>query len=221
MLKEEYVDRIFEEFSSTLAKEGAPLPAVSIIGEADNSPYRVLTSTILSLRTRDSATLIASNALFSLAKDIYELDRLDIDVLENAIKASGFYKRKAVQLKQIARIIIEEYNGEIPNDMDKLLALPGVGIKTASLVLNLGFGIDAICVDCHVHEICNRLGWISTKTPEDSEKELRRILPRRFWISLNELLVRYGQYICLPISPWCSKCQENSICPKIGVKKSR
>ena len=165
--------------------------------------------------------MIASRNLFGIANNIYQLDSTSIENIEVAIKPSGFYKRKAQKLKQIARIIIDEYNGEIPCDIDKLLSLPGVGIKTASLVLNLGFGLDAICVDCHVHEICNRLGWVSTKTPEETEKSLHDVLPKRFWIPLNELLVRYGQYICLPISPYCSKCPENNACPKHGVKRSR
>ena len=221
MLDESYLDRIFNEFSETLEEVGAPLPAVSIIAAEDNDPYRILTATLLSLRTRDSATLASSLSLFSKAKNVYELDNLSLEEVENAIRQSGFYKRKAEQLKKIARIVIEEYNGKIPNDMDKLLALPGVGIKTASLVLNLGFEQDAICVDCHVHQICNRIGWTKTKTPEETEKELRKILPQRFWISLNELLVRYGQYICLPISPLCSKCPEKENCPKSGVEKSR
>lgn len=221
MLEEQYLDRIFDEFSSTLESVGAPLPAVSIIAAEDNDPYRILTSTILSLRTRDSATLSSSLSLFSVAKDIYQLDRLSEEEVESAIRQSGFYKRKAEQLKKIARIIIEKYDGKIPSDMNALLSLPGVGIKTASLVLNLGFEQDAICVDCHVHQICNRLGWTDTKTPEETEKVLRKILPQRFWISLNELLVRYGQYICLPISPLCSKCPERENCPKIGVKNSR
>lgn len=221
MLDELYIERIFNEFSRSLNQVGAPLPGVSLIALEGNDPYRILVSTILSLRTRDSNTIAASNELFRIAGDVYKLDGLDEEEIESAIKASGFYKRKAQQLKKIARIIIDEYGGRIPDDMDKLLALPGVGLKTASLVLNLGFGIDAICVDCHVHEICNRLGWVNTKTPEATEKELREILPRRFWISLNELLVRYGQYICLPISPYCSKCSENKDCPKRGVARSR
>ena len=221
MLQEPYLDRIFEEFSHTLEEVGAPLPAVSIIALEDNDPYRILVSTILSLRTRDSATLSSSLSLFSIAKNVYQLNALSIEEVALAIKASGFYKRKATQLKEISKIIIDKYDGKIPSDMDALLSLPGVGIKTASLVLNLGFNIDALCVDCHVHEICNRLGWVKTKTAEETEKELRKIMPQRFWISLNELLVRYGQFVCVPISPWCSKCSENAYCPKSGVKTSR
>lgn len=221
MLEEAYLDKIFDDFAKALEEVGAPLPAVSLIAEEDNKPYKVLTSTLLSLRTRDSATLIASKSLFAIADNIYALDALEQEEIEEAIKASGFYKRKAQQLKQIAHIIVTKYNGEIPSDLESLMALPGVGIKTASLTLNLGYSIDAVCVDCHVHEICNRLGWTDTKTPEETEKVLREILPQRFWIPLNELLVRYGQYICLPISPKCSLCPETNSCPKIGVNKSR
>jgi endonuclease-3 len=107
------------------------------------------------------------------------------------------------------------------NDQATLLSLPGVGIKTANLTLNLGFQVDAICVDCHVHQIANRMGWVETKTPEQSEKALQEIMPRRFWIPLNELLVRYGQLICTPVSPFCSKCPQAGHCPKIGVQRSR
>ena len=145
----------------------------------------------------------------------------DENVIAETIKPAGFYKRKGIQLRNIARIIRDEYSGIVPNDMDKLLALPGVGIKTASLVLNLGYGIDAVCVDCHVHQIVNRLGWVETKTPEETEKKLREILPRRFWIPLNELLVRYGQKICTPVSPFCSMCPENGRCPKKGIQRQR
>ena len=137
------------------------------------------------------------------------------------IKPAGFYKRKGEQIKKVATIIVNDFNGIVPDDMDTLLSLPGVGIKTASLVLNLGYGIDAVCVDCHVHEIANRLGWVDTKTAENTEKRLREILPQRFWIPLNELLVRYGQKVCTPVSPFCSKCPENGRCPKKGVTRSR
>ncbi len=221
MLEQAYLDKIFDEFSSTLEDEKAPLPAVSLIALEDNDPYRILVSTIISLRTKDDVTLSASMRILNRAKSVYELNRLDVSEIEQLIKPSGFYKRKAKELKKISEIIINEYNGEVPNNMDKLMSLPGVGIKTASLVLNLGFNEDALCVDCHVHEISNRLGWVRTNTPEETEKELRKIMPKRFWIPLNELLVRYGQYVCTPVSPYCSKCKENTSCPKTGVTKSR
>ncbi len=220
-MESEYLDSIFSRFSKAVEKEDAPLPSVSLIAEEDNDPYRILVATIISLRTRDSVTFTSSKALFERAKSFEELAEIPADEIAEIIKPAGFYKRKGQELKKIAEIVINEYKGKLPHDMEALLSLPGVGIKTASLVLNLGFNIDALCVDCHVHEIVNRLGWVSTKSPEETEKELRKKLPKRFWIPLNELLVRYGQYICLPISPYCSKCPENETCPKIGVQKSR
>ena len=221
MLDEKYVDSIFNSFSEELRKIGSPLPSVSTIAEEDSNPYKVLASTIISLRTKDEVTLEASKRLFQIAPDINTLAELDSERIAEAIKPAGFYKRKGEQLKKIAIIIRDNYNSIVPNDMDTLLSLPGVGIKTASLVLNLGYGIDAVCVDCHVHEIVNRLGWVETKTPEETEKRLREILPRRFWIPLNELLVRYGQKICTPVSPFCSLCPENKQCPKKGVIRNR
>ena len=220
-MDENYFDNIFTLFSDRLADFGSPLPSVSTIAEEDNDPYKVLVSTIISLRTKDAVTIEASRRLFAIAPDIRTLASLDSAVISEAIKPAGFYKRKGEQLRKIAEIIRDEYNSEVPSDMDTLLSLPGVGLKTASLVLNLGFGIDAICVDCHVHEIANRIGWVSTKTPEETEKELRRILPMRFWIPLNELLVRYGQKVCTPVSPHCSGCPIADSCRRKGVERSR
>ena len=221
MLDEKYVDSIFNSFSEELRKLGSPLPSVSTIAEEDNDPYRVLASTIISLRTKDEVTLQASKRLFEIAPDINTLASLDAEKIAEAIRPAGFYRRKGEQLRRLAEILRDEYNSVVPDDMDTLLALPGVGIKTASLVLNLGYGIDAVCVDCHVHEIANRLGWVNTKTPEETEKRLREILPKRFWIPLNELLVRYGQKVCTPVSPYCSLCPENGRCEKKGVTRQR
>ncbi len=221
MLDEKYVDEIFNSFSRELEKLGSPLPSVSLIAEEDNSPYRVLVSTLISLRTKDAVTMEASKRLFEIAPDINALALLDSDKIAETIRPAGFYKRKGENLKKIASIIIEKYNAVIPDDLETLLSLPGVGIKTASLVLNLGYGKAALCVDCHVHEIANRLGWVRTKSAEETEKELRKILPVRFWIPLNELFVRYGQEVCTPVSPFCSRCPENGRCRKIGVQRQR
>ena len=220
-MDDRYFDKIFSLFSSRLAELGSPLPSVSLIAEERNDPYRVLVSTVISLRTKDSVTLEASERLFRIAPDIRTLASTSAETIAETIRPAGFYKRKGEQLRKIAEILMEEYGGMVPADMDRLLSLPGVGLKTASLVLNLGFGIDAICVDCHVHQIANRIGWVDTKTPEETEKELRRILPRRFWIPLNELLVRYGQKVCTPISPHCSDCPIADSCRRKGVERSR
>lgn len=221
-MDEKYWDRIFEEFSAEVGRSPKRLPSVSIVAsQVHSDPYAVLVSTILSLRTKDEVTLAASKRLLEIAPDIRSLDALDEETIQNAIYPAGFYKRKAGQLKAVARAIIERFDGQVPSCAEDLMSLPGVGIKTANLTLNLGFGIPAICVDCHVHQIANRMGWISTKTPEESVKALEAIMPERFWIGLNELLVSYGQTVCLSVSPLCSRCPENGNCPKVGVVRHR
>ena len=220
-LSDNYFDSVFSAISSSLATMGAPVPAVSKIAMENNSPYRILASTIISLRTRDSATWEASINLFKLAPTIDKLYSVDESLVAESIKKCGFYLRKANQLKKIAQIVMEEWRGEIPPDEGKLMSLPGVGIKTASLVLNLSFSMDAICVDCHVHQIANRLGWVETEKPEDTEKALKKILPRKYWIIINELFVMWGQNVCTPISPKCSICPLSSSCPKKGEGRTR
>ncbi len=221
MLDEKYFDAIFYSFKEALDREGKEIPAVSLMAVELQDPFTVLISTVISLRTKDDVTLKASKRLMEVAPNAQEMIKLSEEEIEKLIFPAGFYKRKAVQIKQIAQILVEKYNGEVPSDAQKLMTLPGVGLKTTNLTLNLGFGIEAICVDCHVHQISNRLGWIKTKTPEESEKALMQIMPKRFWIPLNELLVSYGQEICTSVSPKCSLCPENGRCPKVGVKHSR
>lgn len=216
-----YFDYIFETFQNALKKKKRQLPSVSLIALKMNTPYTVLISTLISLRTKDDVTLKASERLFSLADTPEKMVLLSDEEIEKAIFPAGFYKRKAQNIKSISNVLIEKYNGVVPATQEELLALPGVGIKTANLTLNLGFNIDAICVDCHVHQIANRIGWINTKTPEESVVALEAIMPKRFWIPLNELLVAYGQNICLSISPLCSECPIAESCKKIGVKYSR
>jgi endonuclease-3 len=220
-MNDAYWDSVFTLFKQAIEKEGGILPSVSVIAERENDPFRVLIATLISLRTKDEVTLDASTRLFALAKDPESMLTLSEEEIQKAIYPSGFYKTKAKNIKTISRILLEQYGGVVPNDQQALLSLPGVGIKTANLTLNLGFQVEAICVDCHVHQIANRMGWVETKTPEQTEKDLMGIMPRRFWIPLNELLVRYGQLICTPISPFCSKCPEEERCPKMGVKRSR
>ena len=221
VLDEAYFDGIFSSFRQVLADTGKVLPAVSLVAVQKQDPFSVLISTVISLRTKDDVTLNASRRLLAEAPDPEAMLRLSEERIAQLIFPAGFYKRKATQIHQISAILVDEYGGKVPADADLLMKLPGVGIKTANLTLNLGFGIDAICVDCHVHQISNRLGWIDTRTPEESEKALQPIMPRRFWIPLNELLVSYGQEVCTSVSPKCSMCPENGRCPKIGVTRTR
>lgn len=220
-LDEKYFDRIFVNFQAKLKELNKVIPAVSYVAITQNDPYCVLISTILSLRTKDDVTLQASVRLFNVASNPADMLKLSAEEIEKLIFPTGFYKTKAQRILEISQILMDKYGGKVPSTVEELLALPGVGIKTANLTLNLGFGIDAICVDCHVHQISNRMGWIKTSTPEESEKVLQTVMPKKYWIPLNELLVSYGQEVCTSVSPKCSMCPENESCPKIGVTRSR
>lgn len=214
-------ETIFHQFQGVLNSIGKTLPAVSLVAVELQDPYYVLISTVISLRTKDDVTIKASRRLFDNASTPAQMIELSVEEIEKLIYPAGFYKRKAIQIKEISKILVEKYDGKVPSNAEELMALPGVGLKTTNLTLNLGFGIVAICVDCHVHQITNRLGWIKTKTPEESEKALMDIMPKRFWIPLNELLVSYGQEVCTSVSPKCSMCPQNANCPQIGVIHSR
>ena len=218
---EKYFDYVFASFQEALKKKRRQLPSVSLIAMKFNTPLTVLISTLISLRTKDDVTLSASERLFRLADTPHEMVKLSPEEIEKAIYPAGFYKRKALNIISVSKELIERFGGKVPSTQEELLSLPGVGIKTANLTLNLGYGIDAVCVDCHVHQIANRMGWIETKAPEESVDALESLLPRRFWIPLNELLVAYGQNICLPVSPLCSECPLASECPRKGVIHSR
>lgn len=222
MYDEEYWDGIFKDFADAVSRHGRPLPSVSTLAAATgNDRYAVLVGTIISLRTKDEVTLACSRRLLDLAPDVQSLDNLAEEAVARAICPAGFYRRKASQLKAIAKTLVEKFDSKVPGTQEELLSLPGVGVKTANLTLSLGFGVAAICVDCHVHQIANRMGWIATKTPEESVGALEAIMPRRFWIPLNELLVAYGQTICLSVSPLCSQCPRTDQCPKLGVARHR
>lgn len=218
---EKYFDRIFNLFGDKLKAINKVVPAVSYVAITKNDPFCVLISTLLSLRTKDDVTLKASVRLLERADNPFAMLKLSQEEIENLIFPVGFYHTKAQRILEVSSVLVDKYNGTVPHTVEELLALPGVGIKTANLTLNLGFGIDAICVDCHVHQISNRLGWIKTKTPEESERVLQGVMPEKYWIPLNELLVSYGQEICTSISPKCSMCPYCAECPKIGVDKSR
>ncbi len=195
-------------------------PAVTEISRT-RDPFKVLISTVLSLRTKDAVTREASKRLFERAGDPRSMLEIPIDELERLIYPVGFYKTKARKIHEICRLLLEHHDGRVPDELDELLKLPGVGRKTANLVITLGFNKLGICVDTHVHRISNRWGLVKTKTPEETEMALRKILPKEYWIEFNDLLVTFGQNTCKPISPFCSKCPIQSHCPKIGVNKHR
>ena len=182
-----------------------------------NSPYLVLISCILSLRTNDRTTYPATLRMLELGKTPEEIAKADLEELEKAIFPVGFYKNKAKQIIELSKIIVEKYNGKTPDSIDELVKFNGVGRKTANLVIARGFNNPAICVDIHVHRIFNRLGYIKTKTPDESEIELRKKLPVKFWIDINTLLVTHGQNVCKPIKPLCGICPIQKLC-ETGLK---
>ena len=196
------------------------VPIVTIVSMT-KSPFMVLISCILSLRTKDKVTAEASNRLFKLADNPEKMLGLSIKSIEKAIYPVGFYKTKAKRIKEICKALLDDYGGVVPDEIDELLKLNGVGRKTANLTVTLGYGKLGICVDTHVHRISNRLGLVKTKTPEQTEFALRKKLPKKHWLIYNDLLVTYGQNLCVPVSPWCSKCKIFKYCKRVGVKKSR
>ncbi len=196
------------------------VPIVTIVSMT-KSPFMVLISCLLSLRTKDKVTAEASNRLFKLANNPEKILGLSIKNIEKAIYPVGFYKTKAKRIKEICKALLDDYGGVVPDEIDELLKLNGVGRKTANLTVTLGYGKLGICVDTHVHRISNRLGLVKTKTPEQTEFALRKKLSKKHWLIYNDLLVTYGQNLCVPVSPWCSKCKIFKYCKRVGVKKSR
>ena len=197
------------------------VPVARLNAQDDHDPYRVLISTVLSLRTQDQTTLKAAERLFALVDTPQAMLQLDVQTIENAIYPVGFYRTKAPQLLDISRRIVEEFGGRVPDDIETLLTLHGVGRKTANLVLSEGYGIPAICVDTHVHRISNRWGYVKTKEPYETEMALRKKLPEAYWIEYNPLLVALGQHLCKPTSPICSACPVADCCRRVGVKRKR
>lgn len=199
------------------------VPVVSRIADEASSqkPFLVLISCLLSLRTKDETTAAASGRLFDLAENPQDMLRLSIAQIEKAIYPVGFYRTKARRIKGICRDLIGIFSSRVPDNMEDLLTLKGVGRKTANLVLTEGFGKLGVCVDTHVHRISNRLGVCDTRSPDDTEACLRNKLPKRYWIEYNKLLVTWGQNICKPVSPLCSACAIDKYCRKIGVVKHR
>jgi endonuclease-3 len=203
------------------AVKDLPDPSVTLVGKRWKSPYLVLISCLLSLRTKDSTTLPASIRLFRLADSPEAMVKLKVPEIECAIFPVGFYRTKARRIRDISRDLLERFNGRVPDTLDDLLTLKGVGRKTANLVLVEGFGKLGVCVDTHVHRISNRFGFVKTATPEGTEQSLREKLPKRFWKEYNALLVLWGQNVCRPVSPKCSECPVNKLCHRVGVGAHR
>ena len=180
-----------------------------------HDPYLVLICCILSLRTNDKTTIKASRNMLELATTPLEMIKVDVDTLSNAIYPVGFYKNKASQIIELSKTLVEKYNSKVPDSIDELIKFKGVGRKTANLVLTKGYNMPAICVDVHVHRISNRLGYVKTKTPDETEMELRKILPKKYWIDFNTLLVTHGQNICKPQKPNCEVCSISKYCKKV------
>jgi len=195
-----------------------PVPAIAHYSE---TPFTVLISCLLSLRTQDKTTVAASDRLFAIASDAKTMLATPVPVIEKAIYPVSFFRTKAKTIHAICEMLFERFDGEVPSDMDSLLSLPGVGRKTANIVITLAFRKPGIAVDIHVHRISNRLGYVRTRTPDDTEMALRRKLPRRYWIVLNDLLVAYGQNLCKPVSPFCSTCRIAAYCKRVGVTTRR
>ncbi len=183
--------------------------------------FRILIGCLISLRTKDEVTYPATERLFRSADHPASMARLRETAIARLIYPAGFYRRKAQQIRQISAILVERHGAEVPPEMDALLELPGVGRKTANLVLTLGFGLPGICVDVHVHRITNRLGWVRTEHPDQTEQALRAVLPPRHWTPINGTLVRHGQQVCKPISPICTECVVRADCRRRGVGRSR
>jgi endonuclease-3 len=196
-------------------------PVVGVVAKESRDPFRILIACVLSLRTKDRTTAEASRRLFALADAPASMLRVPLPKIQTAIYPVGFYRTKSKQIHAISRRLLDVYDGRVPDSIEDLLTLPGVGRKTANLVVTVGYSKPGICVDIHVHRISNRWGYITTKTPAQSEQALCRKLPPKYWITYNDLLVPFGQNICQPVSPYCSRCKLIKYCDRVGVTRSR
>ena len=204
------------------AKPAWDTTALTAVAQASGrDPFRILVSCLLSLRTKDETTGPAAARLFAIADTPSTLRTTPIGVIERAIYPVGFYRTKARGIRTVCDALLQRFSGHVPSDLDALLTLPGVGRKTANLVVTFAFGLPGICVDTHVHRISNRLGYVRTRSPDETELALRARLPRRHWIGLNDLLVSFGQNLCHPTSPHCSRCPVGGDCRRVGVIRHR
>jgi endonuclease-3 len=214
-------EEIFKLIREALKEADEPSASKSRSSIPD-TPFVTLVACLLSLRTKDEVTEQAVNRLLKVYNTPESIVKLTEERIASLIYPVGFYKTKAKRIKEVARTLIDKYNGEVPDDFNELLKLKGVGRKTANIVMTYGFKKKGyLAIDTHCHRIPNRLGWVNTKTPEETEQEIKRILPRRYWYEFNHLFVRFGQRICTPVSPFCSKCPIEKYCEKKLVNKSR
>jgi endonuclease-3 len=216
-------DREIRKVIRLIEKEVAEweLPIVSSLAEEHSGPFPILISTILSLRTKDEVTAKAAERLLALARTPEEMLKLSEGKIIKAIYPVGFYRNKAKTILHISRELIDRFHSQVPDTIEQLLTLKGVGRKTANLVVALGYNKEGLCVDTHVHRISNRLGYVRTKTPEETEYALRKKLPSVYWLRYNTLLVAFGRHVCVPISPFCSRCTVFAYCDRVNVVRSR
>jgi len=216
-------DRDISKVIHLIEKEVAKweLPIVSSLAEEHSGPFPILISTILSLRTKDEVTAIAAERLLALARTPEEMLKLSEGKIIKAIYPVGFYRIKAKTILNISKELINRFQSRVPDTIEQLLTLKGVGRKTANLVVALGYNKEGLCVDTHVHRISNRLGYVKTKTPEETEYALRRKLPSKYWLRYNTLMVAFGRHVCVPVSPFCSRCPVFAYCDRVNVVRSR
>lgn len=188
---------------------------------AHTPPFEVLVATVMSARTKDPVTVEAARRLFVVARTPNDMRKLEPQRVAKLIYPVGFYNVKAAALVELAAAVADNFGGAVPKTREELMTLPGVGRKTANLVLSVAFNIPAICVDTHMHRICNRLGWVSTENVDDTEQALMKVLPKDMWVDINRLIVNHGQQVCAPTSPKCSICAISALCPRLGVVRSR
>ena len=218
-MRDSDIHAVVSEVKKTIRRWKEPI--LGVVARETRDPFRVLIACLLSLRTKDQTTAEASQRLFQLADTPETMQTLPIKTIEKAIYPVGFYKNKAKQIRAICQSLLRDFGGRVPDTIEELLTLKGVGRKTANLVVTVGYRKPGICVDIHVHRISNRWGYVQTETPEETERALRQKLPTKYWITFNDWLVPFGQHLCRPISPFCSQCPVSQYCKRVGVRTSR
>ena len=218
-MRDSHIHAVVSEVQKTIRRWKEPV--LGVVARETRDPFRILIACLLSLRTKDQTTAEASQRLFQLADTPEHMRALSMKTIEKAIYPVGFYKNKTKQILAICQSLLRDFGGRVPDTIEELLTLKGVGRKTANLVVTVGYRKPGICVDIHVHRISNRWGYVQTRTPEETERALRQKLPAKYWITFNDWLVPFGQHLCRPISPFCSQCPVSQYCERVGVRTSR